>query len=179
MKEIILKNGERFLLREPTKEDAKDMIEYLNLVGGESDNLLFGKNEFRLSVEEEVEYISKISKDSNALMLIGIINGAIVSIAQISCLTRKRIAHNSEIAISVRRDCWRKGIGSAVMEQLIQFAKEHPMVKNISLGVKASNHSAIMLYEKCGFTKVGIHKGYININDVYDDLILMDLYLDK
>jgi len=35
MKEIKLKNGETAILRTPTKEDAKAMIEYLNIIGGE------------------------------------------------------------------------------------------------------------------------------------------------
>lgn len=42
--------------RKPIKEDAKNMLEYLKQVGGESDNLTFGKEglpftpEFRLSI---------------------------------------------------------------------------------------------------------------------------------
>lgn len=43
--ERTLKTGETLILRAPIEEDAKDMIEYLNIVGGESDNLLFGKDE--------------------------------------------------------------------------------------------------------------------------------------
>lgn len=37
MKEIKLKNGEIAIIRSATKEDAKAMIEYLNIIGGESD----------------------------------------------------------------------------------------------------------------------------------------------
>lgn len=63
------------------------------------------------------------------------------------------------------------------MNELIRFAKEHDTIKNISLGVKASNHNGIKLYEKLGFVKVGVHKNFFNINGVFDDEILMDLYL--
>lgn len=65
------------------------------------------------------------------------------------------------------------------MEELIHFANNHNIIKNIGLGVKASNENAIRLYEKLGFVKVGYHKDYFKINGIYDDLILMDLYLDK
>lgn len=61
------------------------------------------------------------------------------------------------------------------MEELIKFAKEHDGVKNICLGVKASNKNAITMYEKFGFKKVGVHKNYFNINGNFDDEILMDL----
>ena len=55
LREVILKNGELLILRRPTEDDAKAMIDYLNQVGGESDNLLFGKGEFHLTVEQEME----------------------------------------------------------------------------------------------------------------------------
>lgn len=179
LKEITLKNDELLILREPTESDAKDMIDYLNTVGGESDNLLFGKGEFHLTVEQEMAYLKKVRNDPNMRMILGLINNTIVSISEIRALSRKRIAHNSEIAISVKKDYWRNGIGSAVMEELIRFAKEHENIKNISLGVRASNENAIRLYEKFGFVKVGVHKDYFYINGIYDDEWIMDLYLDK
>lgn len=89
IKEITLNSGERLILRTPIEEDAKNMIEYLNIVGGESDNLLFGKDEFRLSVEQEAEYIKKVHQDPNMLMALGIINNTVVSIAEIRSLGRK------------------------------------------------------------------------------------------
>ena len=177
LKELILKNGQKLLLRMPSPEDAVKMLQYLNTVGGESDNLLFGKDEFKLSVEQETEYLKKIGEDSNTLMIVGIINDRIISVSQVSGLGRKRICHNSELSISVLKDCWGIGVGNAVMEELIRFAKGHPVIKNISLGVRANNSNAIRLYEKYGFKKVGLHMDYFDINGIYDDEILMDLSL--
>ncbi|WP_461612884.1 GNAT family N-acetyltransferase [Clostridium sp. Marseille-QA1073] len=177
LKKIQLKNDQELVLRKPMIEDAERMIEYINTVGGESDNLLFGKDEFHLTVEQEREHIKNINNASNSLMILGIIDNNIVSIAQITSSNRKRIAHNSEVSISVKKDYWRNGIGSAVMEEIIKFAKESGRIKNISLGVRASNIKAIKMYEKLGFVKVGLHKNYFNINGNFDDEILMDLYI--
>ena len=69
-------------------------------------NLLFGAGEVTFSVEEEISFIESINKDKNSLMIIGLINNEIVSVAQISSPSRKRIAHNSEIAISVKKKYW-------------------------------------------------------------------------
>ena len=177
LKELKLKNGQQLVLRKPVVEDAEKMIKYLNIIGGQSDNLLFGQGEFHLTVEQEAEHIRKISIDGNTLMVLGIINDSIVSVAQISSPNRKRIAHNSEISISVMKEYWRNGIGEAVLEELIRFAKEHSIIKNVSLGVRASNKNAISLYEKLGFKQVGVHKGYFNVNGEIDDEIIMDLYI--
>ena len=175
LKEIELRNGQQLVLRRPIVEDATKMVDYLNVVGGESENLLFGKGEFRLTVEQEMEHIKSINKDVNSLMILGIFDNNIVSVAQISSNNRKRIEHNSEIAISVRKDYWRIGIGSCVMSELLRFAKENNKIKNISLGVKASNKNAIAMYEKFGFKKIGVHKDYFKVDGNYDDEILMDL----
>lgn len=178
LKIIKLKSGKELLLRRPKEEDAEAMIEYLNIVGGESDNLLFGKNEFRLTLEQEREHIKNINENNNALMILGIIDNQIVSVSQVSAPNRKRIAHNSELAISVKKKYWDMGIGTAVMEALIDFARNHNTIKTISLGVKASNKKAQHLYEKLGFEKVGVHRNFFNIDGNYDDEILMDLYID-
>lgn len=175
LREIRLKNGQQVMLRKPIIEDAKKMIEYLNTIGGESDNLLFGKDEIRITVEQEMEYIQNMNNDENTLMILGIIDDNIMSISHISSPNRKRIAHNSEISISVKKDYWKNGMGSAVMKELIRFAQKRGTIKNISLGVKSSNRNAIMLYEKFGFKPIGIHRNYFNVEGDLDDEILMDL----
>ena len=175
VKEVKLKNGQALLLRRVEEEDAEKIIKYLNIVGGESDNLLFGENEFNSSVEEEKRFISNFNKANN-LMIIGLIDNNIVSIANIVKSPRKRISHNGEIAISVKKEYWGIGIGYAVMNELIEFAKCNN-IKNISLGVKASNNKAINLYKKYGFKEIGCHKDFFNVNGKFDDEILMDLYL--
>lgn len=176
-KEVQIKNEQYLIARRPKEEDAEDIIRYLNIVGGESDNLLFGENEFNLTVDEEKEYIRKLNSDNSTFMILGFVEKNLVSIAQISRINRKRIAHNSELAISVKKAYWRKGIGSIMMNELIQFAKEQGEIKNISLGVKASNSKAIKMYYKFGFQKVGVNKNYFNINGEFDDKILMDLHI--
>ena len=177
-KEIQLRNGQLLTLRNPVVDDAEQMIAYLNTVGGETDNLSFGGGEFPLTVEEEREYLRKAQENPNIFMVLGIIDGEVVSLADISSPSRKRLAHNSQIGISVRKDYWGLGIGTAVMHELIQFAKGTGRIRNISLGVKASNTRAIRLYERFGFVKVGVHKDFFNTNGVYDDEILMDLQID-
>ncbi|MCX0410950.1 GNAT family N-acetyltransferase [Clostridium perfringens] len=177
LKSITLKDSKKLILRKPLEYDAENIIKYLNTVDSESNNLLFGKGEFPLTVEQEKAYISRINQSSNFFMVIGTINNEIVSVAQLSSPNMKRISHNSEIVLSVRKDYWNIGIGSAVMEELIKFAKDKESIKTISLGVREYNVNAIKLYEKYGFKKIGIHKNYFNIEGSYYDEILMDLYI--
>ncbi|QUH19523.1 GNAT family N-acetyltransferase [Alkaliphilus sp. B6464] len=175
LKEIYLKNGQKLVLGKPSAEDAKKMIEYFNIVGGESDNLLFGAGEFKLTIDQEINHINSINSDENSLIILGVIDENIVSVAQIISSKRKRIAHNSEMSISVKKDYWGTGIGTAMMNEIVRFAKSNNTIRNITLGVNAGNTRAIKLYEKFGFEIIGVHKNNFNVNGIYDDEILMDL----
>src|SRR5659263_647275 len=131
-----------------------------------------------LLLSRKVRILKKINSDPNILLIVGTVNGTIISAAQIHSPARKKITHNSEVAISVRKEYWGKGVGTAIMGELIRYARERGTIRNISLGVKASNSNAISLYEKYGFVKTGVHKDYFNVDGNYDDEILMDLQLN-
>ena len=42
---------DNIVIREAQIDDAEEMISYLNIVGGESDNLMIGPNGFNVQVE--------------------------------------------------------------------------------------------------------------------------------
>ncbi|NLB32241.1 MAG: GNAT family N-acetyltransferase [Tissierellia bacterium] len=177
IREVKLNNGYKLILKKAEVEDAPKMVEYLNIIGGQSDNLLFGKNEYHLNIEQEKEYLKNLDNTPKTLMLLGLVDGKLVSTAQISASGRKRIAHNSEIAISVIKDYWHMGIGTAVMEELINYAQNTKTIKNVTLGVRKGNDNAIKLYEKLGFIKVGEHKDFFKIDGKFYDEILMEMYI--
>ena len=103
MKISKLKNNKYLILRKSTVCDAKEVLEYLNCVGGESDYLLFGKDEFLLDIEEEQAYLKRINKDNDSIMLLGIIDGEIISVSQVYKVDGIRTEHNCEIGISVKK----------------------------------------------------------------------------
>ncbi len=158
-------------------EDAEAIIEYLNLIGGESDNLLFGKGEFKLSVEQEQSFISNMNNSTNSIMLLGKINSEIVSVGSLSGYSKARIAHRGEIAVSVKKSFWGQGIATAMMKELIKFGKENANIEVIQLEVKSDNEKAIHLYEKLGFIKIGTYEKFFKISNQYYDAYLMNLYL--
>lgn len=65
------------------------------------------------------------------------------------------------------------------MKELVTFAINHPVIKEVSLSVKDGNERTIHLYEKYGFEVVGRHKDNVYVNNQYHDVLLMDLYLEK
>lgn len=61
--------------------------------------------------------------------------------------------------IRVLEKMQRKGIASFLMEKLLKITEKIP-VQNITLEVKCDNQKAIGLYQKFGFQKKAIRKGY-------------------
>lgn len=158
-------------------EDAEAILEFLNRVGGESDNLLFGAGDIQLTVEQEREWILKQKEDPHSVMLLGKLNGRLAATGSLNGTGRERIAHRAEISVVVARDSWSLGIGRRMMESLIRSGREHPGFEIIELKVRADNERAIRLYESLGFKHDGTCRRFFKINGSYYDALLMSLLL--
>lgn len=178
MKELKLKNGKTAILRSPIKEDAQAMIDYLNIIGGESDFITFGKNEFSMSVEAEQDYIERVNSMNNSKNVLIIIENEIVGIASITSVQKERMKHNGTLGISLRKKYWGIGLGSDIMAYLIEWAKSNKITKKINLLVREDNIRGVKLYEKFGFEKEGLLKKDICVNGIYYNTIAMGLYID-
>ena len=71
---------------------------------------------------------------------------------------------------------WNSGIGSELMQKLIDYARENGL-ELIYLEVREDNSRAIHLYEKFGFKKVGTLPAYFKIGKEYIDFDSMVLDL--
>lgn len=74
--------------------------------------------------------------------------------------------------IVVKKSFRKQGIGSIILEKLIQVTKNEN-VNSLTLEVNVNNIPAQKLYEKFGFKPIGVRKKYYNNTD---DAIIMTLY---
>ena len=75
--------------------------------------------------------------------------------------------------IVVKKDSRKNGIGSLLLERLIEIAKNAKQ-EVLRLEINENNKPAINLYNKYGFEQVGLRKKYYNGRD---NAVLMDLKL--
>ncbi|MDF2937532.1 MAG: acetyltransferase [Paenibacillaceae bacterium] len=158
-------------------EDAEAILRFLNQVGGESDNLLFGADEMQMSVEQEREWIRGQNNLVHSVTLTGKQNGDIVAIGSLGGTSRKRIAHRAEISLVVSKEWWGTGVGRRMMEALIQYGRERAAIEVIDLKVRSDNTRAIRLYESLGFRPVGTYQRFFKIDGCYYDALSMNLSL--
>lgn len=165
-----------FVIERAQPEDAAAFIKYLKAVGGESDNLTFGAEGIPVTVEAEADFLRKYSADSKSTMLVAKEEGRLIGNAHLESFSRPRTAHRADMGITVRKEAWGRGVGSALMERLIAHAREQG-IEIIELQVRSDNAAAIHLYEKFGFVKIGQYPGFLKVNGVNVPCDLMNLYL--
>lgn len=73
--------------------------------------------------------------------------------------------------VAVLPSCRRRGIAEALLRELLRQAEGLAFV---TLEVRASNRPAAALYEKLGFARVGVRKGFYR--DPAEDAVLMTRY---
>ncbi len=99
----------------------------------------------------------------------------------IGCLTFSRhkkfeYRHCGEFGMSVHPNYHRKGIGTALIHGMEQWAQKNDFLK-IELGVWSNNSDAIQLYENQSYLIEGIRKKSIIREDNTYDLILMGKWI--
>ena len=165
-----------YIIREAVPDDAEKMISYLNQVGGESDNLLIGENEFTVPIEGVKRKLA-MSKDSeNSIVLIALENDQIIARAELEGYYPARIRHRAKFSISVKKEYWNQGIGTEMIKSIFEQAK-NLKIRIIELEVIADNERGINLYHKMGFADIGIYKDYFFVNGIFKDAVVMQKIL--
>lgn len=150
-------------IQRASREDAEEMLEYLKTVGGQTDNLTFGAEGLPFTTEEEADFISKTENSRDEIMLVAKENGKIVGDASLSRLPR-RMSHRGDLGIAVVKEYWNKGVGSLLLSEIIEKAKENGF-EIIELQVRCDNAAAVHLYEKFGFVKFGTHPSFFKMRE--------------
>ena len=152
---LTFRDGRKYILRSAEPEDAPLMLKYMKIMLGETPFLLRSPEEFNYTAEDEARVLAGRKDDPRSLMLVAEMDGEIIAAADVcSHGAKSRLWHRGEVGISVRKDFWRQGIGSAMMERLVAFARETGY-EQLELTVESKNIRAINLYLKNGFVVYG------------------------
>jgi len=161
------------IIREAAIDDAEKLIEYTGIIGGETDNLTYGAEGLPLTVEQEKGFLQNMSEDEHSVFYCAWRDSVLVGTANLSGMPR-RMSHRAELGISVLKAEWNNGVGTELMNHIIDYAKGHG-IEIINLEVRSDNNAAIHLYEKFGFKKTGTIPAFYKIGNTYVDFDKMCL----
>ena len=173
-REITLKDGRTCVLKPTGPEVAAEMVADMKITAGETEWLLRYPDEVNFTLEGEQDILGKILDDPGHVMMAAIVDGKVAGNASISGIGNKRkILHRCSLAIALYREYWSLGIGRAMIEYLIELAKEIGF-SQMDLEVVAENTQAQALYRKCGFIETGRRHNALKFDDgsMHDEILM-------
>lgn len=173
-KEYKLKTGEKVIIRTAVPDDAQALLEHACIILADDLYNVSTLDEFQKTVEEEKQWIQQHIDHPAQVVLVAELGDSIVGILGFENGSRKRLAHQGILHTSVRAEFRCRGIGTALLQSLIDWAEENPVIEKVALSVFATNQPAIGLYTKTGFLEEGRRIREIKVADEkYVDDILM------
>ena len=166
-----------FAVERARAEDAAELLDFLKIVGGETENLSFGAEGVPLDLESEQAFLGKQYESADNVQYLARANGEIIGTANLNRKPR-RMRHRGGFGISLKKAWWGTGAASALMEAVLAFARENGF-EQVNLEVRSDNIRAIRFYEKFGFRKLCTFPGFFKIHGAYIDFDLMNLDLTE
>jgi L-phenylalanine/L-methionine N-acetyltransferase len=99
--------------------------------------------------------------------------GNIAGAAGFEVLQSPRRRHVANLGMAVASAHQGKGIGTQLLRAVIDTAERWHGVRRLELEVYTDNAAAIALYERHGFVREGLAKGYALRDGAYVDVLLM------
>lgn len=166
IKNFTSKKGNAVILRAPKTEDVVSITAMINSVIKEDDYILLNKKQ---ELDSQVDWLGKRiknNKEGNQVYLVAEVNGKIVGSADVG-KGIGRCEHVGGFGIAIMNGFREEGIGTEIMNTVLDYAKEKMGIKIAKLVVYKNNERARNLYKKLGFIEFGELPKEIKIGDSF------------
>lgn len=153
-------------IRDIEIEDYKE-ISKIRKMPGVMENILSNKDEEEELIKEKI-----INRGKNQYWYVAEENGKVIGLGILMNHGNLRKKHVGVITLMVNSDYQNKGIGSLLMDKLINLSESLNIIR-LELCVFRDNYKAINLYKKFGFKEEGIKVKSALKNGEYIDEIMM------
>ena len=167
------------LIREAEPKDAAELVAFLNRVSLETDFTSLDRDGILLTSEEMEVFLNKQASSDNQITLLAFLNGKIAGLVNITADQRKRVRHIGDLFIVIGKKYWNNGLGSFLLEEVVEWAQASGILRRLQLTVQTRNQVAVHLYQKHGFVIEGRQErgAYIEEGD-FIDVYLMGRLID-
>ncbi|HMS32973.1 MAG TPA: GNAT family N-acetyltransferase [Ignavibacteria bacterium] len=174
--EVLLKNNQIAKIELCTEDDAEELIKTVKTYLADSEYLLTTPDEFDPSPEQERSWIRSFMENDNSLLLIARHRNGIIGNISITGRNREMISHTALIGMGILKEFRNTGLGTALLNKGIEWAKKNPLLEILWLQVFEENTAAVSLYKKTGFEINGIQNRFFkNRKNEYFNNVIMSL----
>lgn len=177
-RKALFNDGTSVRIRKAERTDAEGIIALMDALTYETENLVYGKGDFKMSVADEIAFMERIDRSDNSAFLLAESDEGLVGFIALVGEAKPKTAHSGTLSMGILRACWGKGIARALLETIIDRARQMRTISKINLLVRDDNHAAIKLYRQSGFQIEGKLVRDFKINGVYYDSYYMGLCID-
>lgn len=168
-----------FTIREAIPDDAVEILRALKTIGSETPFLVMDEKGLEMTPVQMSENLANLYESPNNLLMVALADEQVIGTASVKASSKKRMEHIGEIGISILKDYWGFGLGSLMMEELIEWAKESGVIRRLELTVQHRNQRAVHVYEKIGFkTETIMARGAKTDDGEFLDVHLMSRMID-
>jgi RimJ/RimL family protein N-acetyltransferase len=160
-----------FRIRPAEPGDAAALVELAQAVGSEPEGWLITTSNWR-SAGDERRYLKSIRRYPHAAVFVAEVPEGIVGRLSVGRDPHPASHHVADLGLMVARSHRRRGIGRALLEAAVEWARARE-VRKLELHVFPHNAGAIELYERFGFEREGFRKEHYRRPDGFVDAILM------
>lgn len=166
-------------LRQAIPDDAKNLINAISQLNQETPYLVVSPHALNMSPDTMAHEIDYIYNAPNQFILLALNHDDIIGVATIVSDDDTAFQHVGELGITIKKEFWGLGLGSAMIEELIQLCLDYQITKRIEINVQTRNDRALHLYDKMGFSLEGVKKKAFlsEQNELIDIAILSYLLL--
>jgi RimJ/RimL family protein N-acetyltransferase len=161
------------LVRPAVPADSDALVRLGRAVAGEPEGWLT----YERSPADERRNVKSVRRDPNVAVFVAETEAGVVGRVSIARDGNPHSHHVAELGLMVDAAERRRGIGTALMEEAIKWARGAGVTK-VELHVFPHNEPAIALYRKLGFHEEGHRQRHYRIGGRYVDAILMAIHLD-
>ncbi|MGZ3788978.1 MAG: GNAT family N-acetyltransferase [Bacteriovorax sp.] len=176
---ITLKNNQTVTLRSPNPDEAQQLLSHLKRTFHESyKNLNMCKHHWdNFPVEEEQKILESFAHSSDKFMISAFVGNEIIGNLGLFGMGAEFVKYNARIGMGIEKQFHNLGLGSAMLNCAFSEAKKAGFHR-LELTVRTYNHPGIALYEKVGFTRVGLLREIAFIDGKFYDEYIYELLLN-
>lgn len=175
------RTGETIELRTPTPDDADALVEFVERATATTDQILTLPDEV-VTREQESGILRDWLEHPRNLLIVATHEGRIIADLGMRTPSKRRAMHVAEFGLMCLAEWRARGVGRAVITELIRFGERHPDIHKLALSVFATNEPALGLYRSMGFEVEGVRKAHARQPTAdggwsYLDLVEMGLWI--
>lgn len=168
------KNDTDILIRNGEEDDADEIIGINKSVLEEKYFMLREPSEATYTTESMAKEIIRHREKEGSLYIVSEVNGKVTGYLEFQNGLFKRTSHSGMFSMFILKEFRETGIGSMLLETLLEWAENNPLMEKVALAVFSTNIRAQNLYMKYGFKEEGRCPRDMKLDDgTYIDSVLM------